>query len=150
MDSEILDQLKSLHTSAVDARNGYQEALEDAEGKVMTPLFRDMIALHEGNAGELARELTKANEVPDDKGSFMSVVHKTIMDVRSLFNGLDESVLPGLIDGEKRNVSKYDDALKDAKPTADLAALLNVQRGKIAQKIAQMETQKAASLRAAS
>ena len=114
MDSDTLDHLKSLHTNAIDARNGYQEALEDAEGKGMTPLFRDMIALHEGNAAELARELTKANEIPDDKGSFMTMVHKTIMDVRSLFDGLDESVLPGLIDGEKRNVSKYDDAFKDA------------------------------------
>ncbi len=54
----------------------------------------------------------------------MSVVHKTIMDVRSLFNGLDESVLPGLIDGEKRNVAKYDDALKTAGTTANVASLL--------------------------
>ena len=145
MDSGILNHLKSLHTSAIDARKGYQEALEDAEGKGMTPLFREMVALHEGNAGELASELTKAGEAPDDKGSFMSVIHKTIMDVRSLFNGLDESVLPGLIDGEKRNVGKYDDAVKDTKPPADIAALLNAQRGKIAQKIAQMEAQKAAS-----
>ena len=44
----------------------------------------------------------------------MTVVHETIMDVRSMFNGLDESVLPGLIDGEKRNVSKYDDAILKA------------------------------------
>ena len=72
------------------------------------------------------------------------------MDVRSLFNGLDESVLPGLIDGEKRNVSKYDAALKGAKISADITALLNAQRGKIAQKIAVMETQKAATMRAAS
>ena len=83
MDADIIDQLKSLHTSAVDARNGYQEALEDAKDKGMTPLFRDMIALHQGNAIELARELTKANELPDENGSFMSVVHKTIMNVRS-------------------------------------------------------------------
>jgi uncharacterized protein (TIGR02284 family) len=150
LDADILDHLKSLHTSAIDARNGYQEALEDAEGRAMTPLFREMIALHEGNAGELARELTKANELPDDKGSFMTLIHQTIMDVRSLFNDLDESVLPGLIDGEKRNVSKYDAALKGAKISADITALLNAQRGKIAQKITVMETQKAATMRAAS
>jgi len=150
LESDILNHLKTLHTSAIDARNGYQEALKDAEGKGMSPLFRDMIALHEGNAGELKRELTKANEIPDDKGSFMTVVHQTIMDVRSLFDGLDESVLPGLIDGEKRNLAKYDDALEDAKPSPAIAAMLNAQRGKIAQKIAQMETQKNAPARAAS
>jgi hypothetical protein len=66
VDADSLDQLKSLHTSAIDARNGYQEALEDAKGKGMTPLFRDMIALHQDNAAELAREL---NEIPDERNT---------------------------------------------------------------------------------
>jgi hypothetical protein len=60
LDNDTLGRLKSLHTSAIDARNGYQEALDDTEGKGMTPLFRDMIALHESNADELARELAEA------------------------------------------------------------------------------------------
>ena len=64
MNNEIVDHLKSLHTSAIDARNGYQEALKEADGKGMTPLFREMIALHERNAEELTRELTRANEIP--------------------------------------------------------------------------------------
>ena len=145
MDNEALDHLRSLHTSAIDARNGYQEALEDAEGKGMTPLFRDMMALHEANAGELASELTKANELPDEKGSFMTVVHKTVMDVRSLFNGLDESVLPGLIDGEKRNVSKYNEALKPGAVPANLASLLIRQRDGLLKKIAFMEARTSAS-----
>ena len=149
MNNEIVDHLKSLHTSAIDARNGYREALKDADGKGMTPLFREMIALHDHNADELARELTQANEVADEKGSFMTVIHETIMDVRSMFNGLDESVLPGLIDGEKRNVSKYDDALADAKTLPDIAGLLTAQRDSIVSKIATMESQKAASEQAA-
>ena len=149
MSTDVLDQLKALHTSAIDARNGYREALKDADGKGMTPLFREMVALHDGNADELARELTRGNEVPDEKGSFMTVIHETIMDVRSLFNGLDESVLPGLIDGEQRNVSKYDDALKETKATPYIVGLLTSQREKIVQKIAEMETQKAASEHAA-
>ena len=102
-----------------------------------------MIALHERNADELARELAEAGESPDDRGSFMTIVHKTIMDARSLFNELDESVLPGLIDGEKRNVSKYDDALKDTKISADIINQLAIHRGRIAQKITQMETHRA-------
>ncbi len=82
-------------------------------------------------------------ETPDEDGSFMSVIHRTIMNVRSLFNGLDGSVLPGLIDGEKRNVDKYDDALKTPGASA-VAALLTAQRDKIQQKIAVMEAKKAA------
>jgi uncharacterized protein (TIGR02284 family) len=137
--SNILDNLKSLHTGAIDARNGYQEALEDAEGNGMTPLFRSSIVLHEQNAQELAAELTKVGENPDDQGSFMSTVHETIMSIRSLFNGLGGSVLPGLIDGEKRNVSAYDDALKATGASAAITALLTAQRGKIQQKTVEMQ-----------
>jgi uncharacterized protein (TIGR02284 family) len=137
--NEVLDRLKSLHTSAIDARNGYREALQDAAGQGMTPVFRDMMTLHDNNATELARELVKANELPDEDGSFMTLVHKTIMDVRSLFDGLDESVLPGLIDGEKRNVAKYDEALKSAGAPPNLVELLNRQRDGLLQKIAQMQ-----------
>jgi uncharacterized protein (TIGR02284 family) len=143
VDEDLLDHLKTLHTSEIDARNGYEEALGDAEGKGMTPLFRDMIALHDANIDELSNVLTNSGETPDDDGSFMSTIHRTIMNVRSLFNGLDGSVLPGLIDGEKRNVEKYDKALK-ASPASATAALLNAQRDRIQQKIALMETKKAA------
>lgn len=145
MNSNMLDHLKSLHTGAIDARNGYQEALKEADGKGMTPLFLDMIAMHARHADELARELTRDNEIPDERGSFMTMIHETIMDVRSLFNGLDESVLPGLIDGEKRNVAKYDDALKHANASPNVASLLNRQRENIVRSILAMETKKAAS-----
>ncbi|MCG6205163.1 PA2169 family four-helix-bundle protein [Rhodopseudomonas sp. HC1] len=144
MDTNILDHLKTLHTAAIDARNGYEEALEDAEGKGLTSLFRDMIALHHGNAEELGALLINAGETADDSGSFMSVVHKTIMSVRSLFDGLDGSVLPGLIDGEKRNVSKYDDAIADAGAAPAVLTTLTAQRGKLQEKIALMEQQNAA------
>ena len=54
MDDTTRDHLKTLHTAAIDARNGYHEALEDAGGqdkyKGMTPLFRDMVALHQRHA----------------------------------------------------------------------------------------------------
>jgi uncharacterized protein (TIGR02284 family) len=144
LDKDILDHLKSLHTSEIDARNGYEKALEDAEGKGMTSLFRDMIALHDSNAAELGDELVKAGEKPDEDGSFMTLVHQTIMNVRSLFDGLDSSVLPGLIDGETRNVKKYDDALNAATASPAIVNLLSAQRSKIREKIALMEMQKAA------
>jgi uncharacterized protein (TIGR02284 family) len=144
LDKDILDHLKSLHTSEIDARNGYEKALEDAEGAGMTPLFRAMIELHDDNAAELDGELVKAGEKADEDGSFMTLIHQTIMNVRSLFGGLDGSVLPGLIDGETRNVGKYDDALKAASASPAIVNLLTAQRSKILEKIALMETQKAA------
>jgi uncharacterized protein (TIGR02284 family) len=144
LDDNILDHLKTLHTSAIDARNGYQEALEDAEGKGLTSLFRDMIALHHANSEELGGLLINAGEEADDTGSFMSVVHKTIMSVRSLFDGLDGSVLPGLIDGEKRNLAKYDDALQASASAPAIVGTLTAQRNKLREKIELMQQQNAA------
>ena len=36
--------LKSLHSGLIDSRNDYKKALLDAEGKGLSPLFREMIA----------------------------------------------------------------------------------------------------------
>jgi uncharacterized protein (TIGR02284 family) len=144
MNQDILDGLKSLHTSEIDARNGYEEALVDAEGKGLSPLFLDMVALHDGNARAIADLLVGHGQVADSEGSFMSLVNRAIMSVRSLFDGLGEGVLPGLIDGERRNVEAYDAALKTEALPADVADLLAAQRGAIVQKIRAMEMQRAA------
>ena len=134
--AEYRDALKSLHTTLVDSKKGYEEALADAEGKGLTPLFRDMIALREKNHAELDTLLRAAGETPDESGSFLSLVHKTIFKVRSVFNGLDESVLPGLIDGETRIADAYEDVLGNTPPAEASAALdrqLNALRGKISE-----------------
>jgi uncharacterized protein (TIGR02284 family) len=111
-DAAVADELKSLHTAAIDSINGYEEARLDAEGGGMTPLFQELITLHTRNAADLAAELHRSGVPAGDDGSFMSTVNRTIMSIRSLFGGLGESVLPGLIDGEERNVSHYDRALE--------------------------------------
>ena len=52
--TDHIEALKSLRTRVIDSRNGYQEALDDAEGKGLTPLFRDMIALRSNDIDGLA------------------------------------------------------------------------------------------------
>jgi uncharacterized protein (TIGR02284 family) len=145
MAADTIDDLKTLHTHAVDARNGYEEALHDAEGRGMTPLFQDMIALHTTNADELSALLARLGQQPDQNGSFMTTIHRTIMRVRSLFGGLDASVVPGLIDGEKRNVSRYAETLENQDISADVRVLLAKQRHRIEAAIVAMDGVKACS-----
>lgn len=145
MDTQLIDHLKSLHTGAIDARNGYDEALRDAEGHGLTALFRRMITLHETNARELAAVLSRVGEAPSNGGSFMSTIHRTIMSIRAMFNGLGESVLPGLIDGETRNVGHYDDALALPGIDPELRNQLTAQRDRLRIEIAAMEAERAAT-----
>ncbi len=140
MATELASDLESLHTRAIDARHGYEEALEQAEGKGLTPLFRKMIALHGTNAAELEAELARLGRNTDRDGSFMSTVHRTIMDIRSLFGGLDASVLPGLIDGEQRNLERYDEVLRDPDIDPPARERLAAQRERLAEAIATMHT----------
>ena len=142
MQEDVIDQLKALHTRAIDARNGYQEAVEDADGKGLTPLFGDMIRLHTGHADQLAQALREAGVAPDDDGSFMSTIHRTIMNIRSLFGGLGQSVLPGLIDGEERNRSSYDEILESPALPASVEKTLSEQRGHLEAAIEKMKAMK--------
>lgn len=121
--SDYLDALKSLHTTLIDSRIGYNEALSDAEGKGLSPLFREMIELRDRHHAELDAHLRAAGETPDESGSFLSIVHRTIFKIRSLMSELDEKVLPGLIDGEKRIAGYYEDVLRDAPPAATTRTL---------------------------
>lgn len=142
--SDATEHLSSIHTAAIDALNGYREAMKDAEGKGLSPLFGELADLHERHATELATLLVERGQTQDANGSFMTMVHKTIMDVRSFFGGLDESVIPGLIDGEKRNVAKYDEALKE--PSEDnVQVVLGRQRAELSAEIDKMSALKATS-----
>jgi len=140
--ADLVDQLKSLHSRAIDALHGYSEALEQAEGQGMTPLFKDMIAIHTRNADELAMDLRGMGEKASDDGSFMSTIHRTIMDVRSFCGGLGESVLPGLIDGEKRNVERYSEVLGILDLPGRLREHLVQQRVRLESAVSDMEAMK--------
>ncbi len=136
--TDALDSLKSLHTTLIDSRNGYQEALDDAGRTGMTDLFQRMIALRERHASELTAHLVAAGATPNQQGSFMTMVHRTVISFQSLFGDLNERIIPGLIDGEKRIVSTYDDTLRSASsiPTGQL---VKRQRADVVEIIADME-----------
>jgi rubrerythrin len=55
--------------AAIDARNGYQEAVKEAEGRALTPLFRELAGLHERHAAQLSGLLAERGQTPNqDEG----------------------------------------------------------------------------------
>lgn len=137
--TDRVDALTALHTALIDSRNGYETALEHADGKGLGPLFQDMITLRNTHASEIASALAAQGHAPDSDGSFMSAVHWAVINVRALVTGLDESILPGLIDGEKRIVSYYDDAVAASAGWGPVLSILEKQRSAVLAKIAAME-----------
>jgi uncharacterized protein (TIGR02284 family) len=145
MANPLLMCLQSLHTHAIDARDGYRRALEDSPSSDIAALLKKMGDLHDAHARELAEALIARGEKADEDGSFMGLVHRTIMDIRALFGALDASILPGLIDGEERNVKSYDTALETSQADAAALAIVARQRDALIVAMREMEAAKAAS-----
>lgn len=137
-----IETLTTLHTALIDSRNGYQEALDDAEGKGLTPLFQTMIALRDKDAAGLAQHLRQLGEPVDGEGSFMSTVHRTVISIRAVLTGLDNSILPALIDGEERIIGYYDDAVHAFQHGSSEHATLISQRTVLKSTVADLKLRK--------
>ena len=131
------DSLKKLHTDLVDNRNGYEEAVKDAE-LPLKAFFAEMVALKEKDHAELHGALTRLGEKPDEDGSFMSTVHKTVISVRAAVSGLGTNALSSFVMGEEQIVDAYDTALKDFASDPEIVATLTRQKATLLTKIAQM------------
>ena len=143
--TEFTEELKSLHTQLVDSLEGYQVALQESEDPKVSALVSGMIAMRSSHHRQLDQCLHAMGEVPDESGSFMSNVHRTIIKIRSVFTGVDENIVPGLIDGESRILKQYGESIRAGDPP-DVVEMLQQQTSDLAQKIHEMEAvQKATS-----
>ena len=143
MNPDLLDRLKALHTAAIDARSGYEEARDDAEGRDTRPLFQEMIAVHTKNADDLSHVLQRSGAPVGEDGSFMTTINRTVMSLRSLFGGLGDGVVHAMIDAEKHNRSRYDEILKSTEPPPDVREVLTNNRERLEAAIARMRAIKA-------
>ncbi|MDB5479007.1 MAG: hypothetical protein JWO83_60 [Caulobacteraceae bacterium] len=143
MSHDLLEDLKALHTAAIDARSGYEEARDDAEGRDTRPLFQELIAVHTKNADDLSHILQRSGAPVGEDGSFMAAVNRTVMSVRSLFGALGEGVVPALIEAEKHNLARYDDVLKSEEAPPDVREVLATNRERLEAAIDRMRALKA-------
>jgi uncharacterized protein (TIGR02284 family) len=130
--------LASLHTALIDARNGYDEAIRDAEEPELKAIFSRLKLAHEKAHAELHNLLLARGLKPDDGGSFMSTVHKTMISVRSAVTGLNEEALSAFVEGEERIVEDYNRAIKDNPDDAAVVGLLQQQKAALQDEIVGM------------
>lgn len=133
--------LASLHTSLIDAEKGYETAIADAGAVDTRPIFERMAALHRRAHSDVHSLLLDSGERPDEGGSFMSLVHKTVISVRSAVAGLDRSSLSSFADGEQHIVESYDKAIAGADPAQ--AQKLRTHREALVGAIAEMRAKAA-------
>jgi uncharacterized protein (TIGR02284 family) len=134
-----VDELKKLHTALVDTRGAYEIAEKDTADPQVKRLCRDMVVLRRKDHEELHQTLVAAGEKPDDDGSFMSVVHETVVGVRAALTGISKKTLPAFASGEENIVELYDAAIREAGSNANALAILQRQRANLVSQIAEMK-----------
>lgn len=128
--------LKNLHTALLDTKQGYETAAKDVDDPTLKRAFDDMIRLRTEDHDELHAALAKLGDEPDDGGSFMGTVHKTVVGTRAAITGIDRAALAAFADGEDRVLNDYDAARDEqaAAGRAEITKMLDRQRGIVAEK----------------
>jgi uncharacterized protein (TIGR02284 family) len=134
-----VENVKKLHTALVDTRGAYELALKDTQDAEVAGICREMISLRHQDHMELHQSLILAGEVPDENGSFMSVVHETVIGVRACISGISKKTLPAFASGEQDIVQLYDDALAEQPSEPKISDILARQRETLLEKIAAMK-----------
>jgi len=142
--------LSDLHTVVVDAVKGYDEGASIAKRDDLGALCKELKTAHMANAHEIAGLLLKRGERPSADGSFMSTVHKLVLNTRFLLTADEKSLLPALRDGEMRILTKYDQAqreaeIADAVFTTDEQQAISTQRDKVVNNLRKIDAMDAAA-----
>ena len=132
------DALKKLHTSLIDVRRGYDEAARDAETPELSRLFREMSDMHRAHHADVDAMLRAYGETPDEGGSLMTEVHKSVIAVRAAVTGLS-GALGAFAGGEERVEKSYDEAIAGQSPGAARDTLMR-HRAEVAAKAAALKT----------
>jgi uncharacterized protein (TIGR02284 family) len=134
------ETLKKLHTALVDTRDAYELALKDTDDPEVAGICREMFSLRHDDHLELHQALILAGEVPGENGSFMSVVHETVVGVRAAISGISKKTLPSFASGEEDIVGLYDETLRQMGNDPKLSGTLSRQRETLLTKIERMKT----------
>jgi uncharacterized protein (TIGR02284 family) len=133
------DTLVELHTASIDACKGYDEAIKDAEKPELKALFQRAKSLHEKAHAEIHVILTARAATPDDKGSFMSTVHKAVISMRSAVVGLDVGSLSSFASGEERIIEAYDKAIEANGDDGPVRTALEAQKSALMELVGDMK-----------
>lgn len=125
--SKAFDKTLDLKVAMDDALEGYETMLEKAEPS-FKPTVTTLLEKHRSARDDI-EALLRARGAEDGKdGSFMGAVHKTVVTVRSMVDDPDGDWIPGILDGEERNLDKFDAAIIEASDDPTLQATLRRHR----------------------
>jgi hypothetical protein len=125
--AQPFEKTLALKVAMDDALEGYDKMLEKAEA-TFKPTVAALLEQHNAARRDLDTLLRERGTAVDQDGSFMGAVHKTVVTLRSVVDDPDGDWIPGILDGEERNLGKYDDAIAETAREPALQAALTKHR----------------------
>ncbi|MCK0144892.1 PA2169 family four-helix-bundle protein [Arenibacter sp. F26102] len=128
----ISEKLNDLLEKTYDAEKGYKKASDNTDNPYLKSFFDKKSAERHTYGQELKSEITNFGQKWEKDGSVTGALHRTWMDVKSLFSADDdEAMLEEAIRGEKASVEEYRDVLSDTSLPHSTATILTQQMNQI-------------------
>ena len=130
--SKLLDELGEILEKNMDAHKGYSKAAEKAESPGLKRYFEMKSKEREEFNMALKARIKSAYADFDDSPSAAGSIHRTWMDLKSIFSADDdEAMLEESVRGDKAALKEYDDVLEEEALPLNLRDLLLQQRSRI-------------------
>ena len=128
----ISSSLNYLLEKTYDAEKGFKKAAENVDNPRLRSYFKQKADERYSFGHDLKAEIKSFGEDVDKGGSATGAVHRTWMDVKSLFSAdSEESMLEEAIRGEKSAISEYEEVINDAAIPETTRSLLVSQKNQI-------------------
>jgi uncharacterized protein (TIGR02284 family) len=128
----ISSSLNDLLEKTYDAEKGFKKAAENVDNPRLRSYFKQKADERYSFGHDLKAEIKSFGEDVDKGGSATGAVHRTWMDVKSLFSAdSEESMLEEAIRGEKSAISEYEEVINDAAIPETTRSLLVSQKNQI-------------------
>lgn len=125
------EALAELHTRLKDTIAGFDKVVEKAETGFRAVAL-DFRELHTRHARSIAGMLASDGHDPAQDGSVFSAVNRSLIEMRSWFDDIDENMMDQLVQGEKHVLEGYEQAIGAAELPERRSVLVEMRDAQIA------------------
>lgn len=116
-----LDRIEEVRTRVIDTIDGFGKIVERAEPEFLE-IANTFLSMHQCHERVLSDFMRQSGRDTGKGGSFFGTVNRSLIEARSWFDHVDDTMLDSIISGEKHVLEAYEQAL--AEPLSDAAVTL--------------------------
>jgi len=127
-DKEISNKLNELIEKNMNAKDGYEKAIEKIDNSEIKGFFKSRAVERARFVKDLRSEVWGNGEIPENSGNINGEIHRNWMSLKALFSSNDEEVmLEETIRGEKSSLEEYREILSEYALPHNVETLLKEQ-----------------------